>query len=667
MTRRLVTAVADPRVDVLGHCTGRQLRARHALDPDTTTELARRPSTFDADVVFAACARFDTAVEINCRPERQDPPDDLLDLALEWGCRVAVDTDAHAPGQLEWQVLRLREGGPPRDRPGHHRQHLVGRRPRRVGRRPPHRVGSRTYVEADLEAQDQRPPQAGQPRHQAQRRSGLSAPAPPPPPTRRVGAVEVRHGVVVADPYRWLEADGDPEVLDWVATQNDRTAALLHSLPARDGLHADLVRLLRVGASVAPSVAGGSLFTLERWGDRDQAALVVRPAVRHGSPRTLVDPQQLTGDRTGAIDWYHPSDDGRMIAFGVSTGGDERSTLHVLDVARGELLDDRIPDTRAASVAWEPDGSGFLYTRYPDPATTPLAEQGYRRRVYGHRLGQPWRRDELVWDRLPDDTAWATVELSRDGRWLLVHLAVGWSRTDVHLVDRSTGARTVLIEGVDARSSFTVLGDRIVGVTTLDADRGRVVAAPLPTAWKERWETLVPEGEPVLEAVAPTPRSLLVLSTVDAVARLDRYAHDGSDHHRVPLPGPGAVAGLTTSRDRDEAFVSFTSFALPPTTFRWATDGTETRGGSGARRPPRRPAARPTAPEAALTAGRCWWTGAGSTGPAAAPGATTWSSRSSTRRPTGPWCRCSSCGPRAPSRRRAPSASSPGTAASRWP
>ena len=65
--------------------------------------IGRVGSSFDADMVFAACARFDVAVEINCRPERQDPPDELLELALEWGCKVAIDTDAHAPGQLEWQ------------------------------------------------------------------------------------------------------------------------------------------------------------------------------------------------------------------------------------------------------------------------------------------------------------------------------------------------------------------------------------------------------------------------------------------------------------------------------------------------------------------------------------------------------------------------------------
>ena len=93
MTRRMVVAVANPHVDILGHCTGRQILG-----------TGRAPSTFDAEMVFAACARFDTAVEINCRPERQDPPDELLELALEWECKVSIDTDAHAPGHLEWQA-----------------------------------------------------------------------------------------------------------------------------------------------------------------------------------------------------------------------------------------------------------------------------------------------------------------------------------------------------------------------------------------------------------------------------------------------------------------------------------------------------------------------------------------------------------------------------------
>ena len=92
MTHRMLRAVESPFVDILGHCTGRLVRGR-----------GRPESTFDADAVFAACAEHDTAVEVNCRPERLDPPKRLLRLALDHGCPVSIDTDAHAPGQLTWQ------------------------------------------------------------------------------------------------------------------------------------------------------------------------------------------------------------------------------------------------------------------------------------------------------------------------------------------------------------------------------------------------------------------------------------------------------------------------------------------------------------------------------------------------------------------------------------
>lgn len=97
MTRRMLMAVANPHVDVLGHCTGRKL-ARGG----EATARGRPESDFDADLVFAACLRFDKALEVNSRPERLDPPRRLLSRAVELGCKLAIDTDAHAPGQLAW-------------------------------------------------------------------------------------------------------------------------------------------------------------------------------------------------------------------------------------------------------------------------------------------------------------------------------------------------------------------------------------------------------------------------------------------------------------------------------------------------------------------------------------------------------------------------------------
>ena len=110
MTRRMVAAVSNPRVNVLGHCTGRLVEGTRGKRPQ---------SDFDARAVFEACAEHGTAVEINSRPERRDPPDELIELAMEVGCLFAIDSDAHAPGQLEMKAYgceRAERLGIPEDR-----------------------------------------------------------------------------------------------------------------------------------------------------------------------------------------------------------------------------------------------------------------------------------------------------------------------------------------------------------------------------------------------------------------------------------------------------------------------------------------------------------------------------------------------------------------------
>ncbi len=356
---------------------------------------------------------------------------------------------------------------------------------------------------------------------------------------------------------------------------------------------------------------GNRLFTVDRGGPgtTDQALLVVR-AVDDGprAPRrVLIDPQQVLGEETAALDWYHPSPDGALVAIGLSTGGDERSTLRVVEVTSGSLLDDAIDHTRAASVAWAPAGDAFAYTRYPDPAEAGEEAAQLDRHVRWHDLGADPAGDRTIWADPPDRSSWADVSASRDGRWLLVHVAVGWDRVDVHLLDRAEPEPRwrPLIHGVGARTSFTVDGKRgrLVGTTTLDAPRGRVVALDLPEPGgplpgPEGWETLVAESESVIEDVAVTAGSLLVTSTRSAVSRLSRCEPDGDRPTPVELPEPGSVGGVAGDRDADRAWFSFTSFTRPEQLWWW--DGS-TAGSSGTT--PSRPAPW-TATATALDPGR---------------------------------------------------------------
>lgn len=382
------------------------------------------------------------------------------------------------------------------------------------------------------------------------------------------------HGTEAADPYRWLEDDTD-ETAAWVDAQNRRTRDVLDRRPERPAIRERLLPLLQAPVTASPQVAGAQVFTLDRGGDREQAVLCVRPAAHPGPARVLVDPSVIADDTTAALDWYHASPDGRLVAFGLSTGGDEQSTLHLLDVAAGDLLDDRVPHARAASVAWLHDGTGFAYARYPDPDTVPEDQQGYGRHIRWHTVGNDPEDDPVLFAVDDDPTAWPDVSSSRDGRWLLVHVARGWSRVDVHLLERATGARTVVIEGLDAVNGFDVVDGHLVGHTTLDAPRGRLVVAPLDDPGVDGWETLVPEGAAVIDGFVATSGSLLVAATEHAVATLTRYDLGGTGGTTIDLPEAGSLAGLSGADDRDEAFLAFTSFTRPAQLFRWRSGGLE--------------------------------------------------------------------------------------------
>jgi len=393
-----------------------------------------------------------------------------------------------------------------------------------------------------------------------------------PPASRRETVVDVLHGVEVPDPYRWLETGDDAEVQAWVAAQNEHTRQALDARPDRGWWHERLVALMRRPVLLGAVVRGNHLFTLERPAGAEQFVLTRRSADDAGAEAVaLVDPATSSSDATVAVDWFQPSDDGGRVAVGTSEGGTENSVLRVLDTRDGRDLGEAIPHTRACSVAWDPDGSGFAYTRYPEG-------DEYHRTVHHHRLGADWRDDPVVWAEHPNPQAWPDVTASPDGRWLLVSVLVGWSRVDVHLLERSTGTWTTVISGEEARSALTFAadGEGLVGTTTFGAPKGRVVTAPLASPAAADWTTLVPEGERVLTHVAVAGAELLVSSTQRATDVLTRYGADGTP--LGPVDGLGRIVAITelvADRDTGVAFAVVDSFDAPTTAWRVAAGSAE--------------------------------------------------------------------------------------------
>ncbi|MDI3341232.1 MAG: prolyl oligopeptidase family serine peptidase [Sphaerobacter sp.] len=392
-----------------------------------------------------------------------------------------------------------------------------------------------------------------------------------PPATRIVPVIEVLHGHTIVDLYRWLEDDHSPETRAWVAAQNAYTRHVLDT-PAARPIRARLEALLAIDDVAAPVPRGGRVFYLRRAGRANQPRLYLREA---GTERVLLDPNRESAAGTTALDWWYPSPDGRLVAFGYSQDGDEESVLQILDVARGTLLPERIARTRFCSLAWLPDASGFYYTRHPQPGEVPAGEERYHRKVFLHRLGDNPAHDPLVFgDGLPAE-AMPSVWLAPDGRWLLVTVRHGWSRADLYLQDRTRpeAGFTPVMEGEDALVEGWIHRGRLYLLTNLGAPRYRVLAVAPERPARAAWQEVIPEpAEARIEQVLPVGDRLVVQALERATARLTLHDLEGRLLRTVDLPGLGTVSGLSGEPEGDRAFFRFESFTVPPTLYRCAVD-----------------------------------------------------------------------------------------------
>jgi prolyl oligopeptidase len=383
-----------------------------------------------------------------------------------------------------------------------------------------------------------------------------------------VDVVESLHGETVADPYRWLEDGDSPETRAWTERQNALTEAYLAAFPGRERIRRRLDALLAIGALGVPTPARGRYFYLRRDGRQNQPILYARDGVA-GADRVVVDPNAANPAGTTALDWYFPSLDGRYLAYGLSEDGSEQSVLHVLDVATGRILPDRIPRTRSAAVAWLPDGSGFYYTRYPGSGEVPKGEEHYHRAVQFHPLGGDPAADPLVF-RPAAKEHWPGVGVSPDGRWLVVTVARTFDETDLYLQDLAAGGPLVAVAR-DLPASFEgeVAHGRLFVRTNLDAPTYRLYVADPERPARDGWREIVPpRNDAVLEGVTVAGGRLALSYLERASSRLRLTDFDGRPAAEVALPTLGSLFGVGAEWDGRELFFGFSSYTVPPSVYR---------------------------------------------------------------------------------------------------
>jgi prolyl oligopeptidase len=379
---------------------------------------------------------------------------------------------------------------------------------------------------------------------------------------------DLLHGEEIADPYRWLEDGESAETRRWTERQNAFTEAYLGAFPGRLRIRSRLDELLAIGVLSVPTPVRGHYFYLRRDGRQNQPVLYWRHGV-HGEDRIAVDPNAVNTAGTTALDWFYPSQDGRILAYGLSENGSEHSVLHLLEVESGQLLDDRIPRTRAASLAWVPDGSGFYYTRYPAPGAVPADEEPYHRAVYYHQLGTDPAADPLIFQP-GEKEYWPGVGISPDGRWLLINVARTFDQTDLYLRDLGSGGPLVPVaENLPASFEGQIAHGRLFLRTNLDAPTYRLYQVDPERPDRASWrEIIAPRPDAVLEGITITQDALALSYLERASSRLRLTDLEGRPGQEIVLPALGSLFGVTAEWDGRELFYGFSSYTVPPSVYR---------------------------------------------------------------------------------------------------
>ncbi|MCP4250140.1 MAG: S9 family peptidase [bacterium] len=404
--------------------------------------------------------------------------------------------------------------------------------------------------------------------------SVLAGDAPTAPATRRADVVDQIHGSAVADPYRWLESEAQPEVQTWLADQRTYAQKMLGGFKQRQDLARRFKKLFSVTKLSCPVVYGDRYLFTKHEGLANHAVHFVREGSHQGQAKAIIDPNGWSDDGTVALDWKHPTPDASLIAYGRSASGSEKSTLYVLDVATGKHLPDQIPHTRYCSLAWDPDGRGFIYTRYPEPGTVPTGEENYHRKLYHHRLGSDWRDDRLVIGDLAQKEELLDVAESSDHKYVFLSRTVDWAKNDLyfHPLGSDESFKPIAV-GLDGQVSADVLGDRLFILTNVGAARYRLATAPIARPTPEHWKDVIPEQKGVIKAFEIVGGKIVVAMVEDVHSRLLVYEPDGRLVDEIALPTMGTVGTVNSQPDRPELFFSFQSFAHPPSNFRYDLAG----------------------------------------------------------------------------------------------
>ncbi|MBD2609992.1 MAG: S9 family peptidase [Nostoc sp. GBBB01] len=393
------------------------------------------------------------------------------------------------------------------------------------------------------------------------------------PSSHKSNQIDNYHGTVVTDPYRWLENPDSPETRAWIESQNQVTFGYLGEIPARETIKQRLTKLWDYEKYSIPFKEGEQYFYFKNNGLQNQSVLYTLKSL-DAEPRILLDPNKFSEDGTVALSGLSISEDGKLLAYGISTSGSDWQEWKVRDIETGEDLQDHLKWIKFSGASWTHDRQGFFYSRYDEPnEKTRLEDVNFYQKLYYHQLGKPQSEDVLIYHR-PDQKEWGfSGGVTEDGRYLIISVWLGTDSKNLVFYKDLTNPNAEVIELINEFGADYSFIDNDASVfyfrTDLNAPRGRLIAIDTNKPAPENWQEIIPQSAETLESVGILNNQLVADYLKDAHTQIKIFDLKGEFIREVELPGLGSAGGFGGKRYDTETFYNFTSFTIPGTIYRY--------------------------------------------------------------------------------------------------
>lgn len=389
------------------------------------------------------------------------------------------------------------------------------------------------------------------------------------PETRKDTVTDTYWGVVIQEPYRWLEDDRSEETGNWVIAQNNVTNAYLEQIPFRNALKERMTELQNYPKYGSPYKVNNKYYFFKNDGLQNQSVLYELDSL-NAEPKVLLDPNKLSDDGTVALSSTSFSNDGKYLAYSISKSGSDWNEIFIMEVATRTLLPDHIEWVKFSGISWQ--GNGFYYSAYNKPAKgMELSGKNEFHKVFYHQLGQNQSQDKIIFENKQFALRNCAAGVSDDEKYLFIQETESTSGNSLWIKDLTKKNDQPRLIAPGFESDFDVIDHfegKVYVLTNYKAPNKQLMAFDPAKPELENWVTVIPEKEEVLETASIIGGRFFIRYMKDASHHLYAYDTTGKALYEVQLPTIGTV-GISGKMDENEAFYTFTSYTFPPTIYRY--------------------------------------------------------------------------------------------------